>query len=66
MIQFFLMHRWDINAMDSLPPYMRPFYQAILDIFDELEEELTKEGKSDRVYYGKFEVILANFASLFD
>ncbi|WMV34445.1 hypothetical protein MTR67_027830 [Solanum verrucosum] len=48
--------RWDINAMDSLPPYLRPFYQAILEIFDEMEEELTKEGKSDRVYYGKFEM----------
>lgn len=58
------MHRWDVSAMDSLPPYMRPFYQAILDIFNEIEEELTKEGKSDRVYYGRFEVNLANFASI--
>ncbi|PHU14596.1 hypothetical protein BC332_15801 [Capsicum chinense] len=48
--------RWDVSAMDSLPPYMRPFYQAILDIFNEIEEELTKEGKSDRVYYGRFEM----------
>ncbi|OIT34738.1 germacrene c synthase [Nicotiana attenuata] len=48
--------RWDISAMDSLPPYMRPFYQAMLDVFNEMEEVLAKEDKSDRIYYGKFEV----------
>ncbi|MCD7472355.1 hypothetical protein HAX54_013513 [Datura stramonium] len=25
--------KWDISAMDSLPPYMRPLYQVNLDIF---------------------------------
>ncbi|KAM3290110.1 hypothetical protein P3S67_018399 [Capsicum chacoense] len=49
-------HKWDISAMDSLPPYMRPLYQVNLNIFNEMEEELTKEGNSDRIYYGKFEM----------
>nr|QBM78972.1 beta-cadinene synthase [Petunia x hybrida] len=48
--------RWDISAMDSLPPYMRPLYQANLDVYKEMEEELAKEGKSDRIYYGKREM----------
>uniref|UniRef100_A0A1S4CD32 (E,E)-germacrene B synthase-like n=1 Tax=Nicotiana tabacum TaxID=4097 RepID=A0A1S4CD32_TOBAC len=49
--------RWDdICAMDSLPPYMSPLYQANLDIFNEMEEELAKEGKSERIYYGKVEM----------
>ncbi|KAF3629778.1 putative LOB domain-containing protein 27-like [Capsicum annuum] len=49
-------HKWDISAMDSLPPYMRPLYQVNLNIFNEMEEELAKEGNSDRIYYGKFEM----------
>ncbi|MCE3215934.1 Germacrene C synthase [Datura stramonium] len=48
--------KWDISAMDSLPPYMRPLYQVNLDIFSEMEEELAKEGNSERIYYGTFEM----------
>ncbi|XP_059302461.1 sesquiterpene synthase 12-like [Lycium ferocissimum] len=48
--------RWDISAIDSLPPYMRPVYQALLDVYGEMEELLAKECKSDRVYYAKYEM----------
>ncbi|XP_060186156.1 sesquiterpene synthase 9-like, partial [Lycium barbarum] len=48
--------RWDISALDSLPPYMRPAYQALLDIYNEYEEVLAKECKSDHVNYAKNEV----------
>ncbi|TMW83907.1 hypothetical protein EJD97_000483, partial [Solanum chilense] len=48
--------RWDANAIDSISPYMRPLYQALLDIYSEMEQVLSKEGKSDRVYYGKNEI----------
>nr|UYW66145.1 (E)-caryophyllene synthase [Solanum elaeagnifolium] len=48
--------RWDISVIDSLPPYLRPAYQALLDIYDETEQVLAKEGKSDRVYYAKYEM----------
>ncbi|XP_059299096.1 (E,E)-germacrene B synthase-like isoform X3 [Lycium ferocissimum] len=47
--------RWDISALDSLPPYMRPAYQALLDIYNENEEVLAKRCKSDRVNYAKNE-----------
>lgn len=50
--------RWDANAIDSIQPYMRPAYQALLDIYSEMEQVLSKEGKLDRVYYAKNEVIL--------
>ncbi|XP_060214719.1 sesquiterpene synthase 9-like [Lycium barbarum] len=48
--------RWDISALDSLAPYMRPAYQALLDIYNEYEEVLAKECKSDRVNYAKNEM----------
>lgn len=45
--------------MDSLPPYMKIIYQELLNIYDEAEEVLAKEGKSNSViYYAKNEVIL--------
>nr|XP_010323000.1 (E,E)-germacrene B synthase-like [Solanum lycopersicum] len=48
--------RWDINAIDSVPPYLRHAYQALLDIYSEMEQALAKEFKSDRVYYAKYEM----------
>ncbi|XP_049386939.1 sesquiterpene synthase 14b-like [Solanum stenotomum] len=48
--------RCDISAMDSISPYMRPLYQVFLDCFDEMEKELTKDGKTDYVYYAKIEI----------
>ncbi|WMV34384.1 hypothetical protein MTR67_027769 [Solanum verrucosum] len=48
--------RWDVNATDSIPPYMRPAYQALLDIYSEMEQVLSKDGKLYRVYYAKYEM----------
>lgn len=47
--------RCDISVMDSISPYMRPLYQVFLDYFDEMEDELTKDGKAHYVYYAKIE-----------
>ncbi|KAG5601088.1 hypothetical protein H5410_032458, partial [Solanum commersonii] len=47
--------RWDANATESIPPYMRLVYQALLDIYSEMEQVLSKDGKLDRVYYAKYE-----------
>lgn len=44
--------------MDLLPTYLRPIYQGLLDVFNEMEEVLAKEGKVDRIYYAKKEIIL--------
>ncbi|TMW90138.1 hypothetical protein EJD97_016149 [Solanum chilense] len=48
--------RWDINAIDSVPQYLRHAYQALLDIYSEMEQASAKEFKSDRVYYAKYEM----------
>ncbi|KAI5333498.1 PREDICTED: (-)-germacrene D synthase [Prunus dulcis] len=45
--------RWDINCMDELPDYMQVFYHTLLNVYDEIEEEMVKEGRSYRVYYAK-------------
>jgi len=53
---YLCMYRCDISAMDLISSYMRPLYQVLLDYFDEMEEELTKDGKAHYVYYAKIEV----------
>ncbi|KAK6781277.1 hypothetical protein RDI58_023461 [Solanum bulbocastanum] len=45
----------DISGMDLISSYMRPLYQVLLDYFDEMEEELTKDGIAHYVYYAKIE-----------
>lgn len=51
-----LLHRWDINASQQLPPYLKLLYQYIFDTYDEMEELLAKENVSYRVHYVKNEV----------
>ncbi|XP_049344246.1 terpene synthase 9-like [Solanum verrucosum] len=48
--------RWHASAINSIPPYMRSIYQALLDIYSEMEQVLSKECKLDRLYYAKYEV----------
>ncbi|KAJ9671856.1 hypothetical protein PVL29_025515 [Vitis rotundifolia] len=36
--------RWDASSVDQLPDYMKPCYQALLDVYEEMEEEMAKEG----------------------
>jgi len=52
-----LTSRWDVSAIDGLPPYMKSCYLAILGVYAEMEEELAKRGESYRVDYAKNEVI---------
>ncbi|KAF7822842.1 (-)-germacrene D synthase-like [Senna tora] len=48
--------RWDINCMESLPVYMRHCYQALLDVYEEIEKEMIKQGRSFCVNYAKHEM----------
>lgn len=52
--------RWDLDATDQLPPYMKHCYKALLDFYVEIVEELEKTGKSSCAHYVKEEVIIAN------
>lgn len=45
--------RWDINAMDELPKYMKIWFQALLEVYDETAEELATIGRSSTVSYAK-------------
>ncbi|KAL2466456.1 Alpha-humulene/(-)-(E)-beta-caryophyllene synthase [Abeliophyllum distichum] len=45
--------RWDINEIDRLPEYIKPFYSALLNLYEQFDEELSKEGRSYAVYYAK-------------
>nr|BAJ46125.1 sesquiterpene synthase [Toona sinensis] len=45
--------RWDASCMDLLPEYMQIFYEALLDLYNEIEKEIAKEGWSYRVHYAK-------------
>lgn len=39
--------------MDQLPKYMKVCYQALLDVYTEIEEKLGKEGKLYRIHYAR-------------
>ncbi|MCD7453791.1 Vetispiradiene synthase 1 [Datura stramonium] len=45
--------RWDISQIDRLPEYMKISYKALLDLYDDYEKELSKDGRSDVVHYAK-------------
>ena len=50
----YLIFRWEKSAIDRLPEYMKVFYQALLDVYTEIDEEMAKvEGRSYWVYYAK-------------
>ncbi|KAL3329417.1 hypothetical protein AABB24_036485, partial [Solanum stoloniferum] len=48
--------RCDISAMESVPPNLRHIYKVLMEFLNEIEDELKKEGKADRVYYAKVEM----------
>ncbi|KAG8479372.1 hypothetical protein CXB51_029770 [Gossypium anomalum] len=43
--------RWDINCIDQLPDYMRVWYSEVLNVYKEMEDLMSKEGKSYRVQF---------------
>ncbi|KAL5825684.1 hypothetical protein ACOSQ3_021747 [Xanthoceras sorbifolium] len=45
--------RWDISATDQLPEYMKVSYEAVLDVYNEIEIYLANEGKLYRLHYAK-------------
>ncbi|KAL7212216.1 hypothetical protein ACSBR2_014981 [Camellia fascicularis] len=45
--------RWEISAIDQLPEYMKPCYQALLDVYNMIDEEMARKGTSYRVHYAK-------------
>ncbi|KAK7313005.1 hypothetical protein VNO77_37322 [Canavalia gladiata] len=48
--------RWDINCINFLPKYMKFCYQALLDVFKEIEQEMDKQGRAFCAIYAKNEI----------
>ncbi|KAF5948761.1 hypothetical protein HYC85_014718 [Camellia sinensis] len=45
--------RWESSALDQLPEYMKLCYQALLDVYNMIDEEMSKQERSYRVHYTK-------------
>ncbi|XP_030525229.2 (-)-germacrene D synthase-like isoform X2 [Rhodamnia argentea] len=45
--------RWDDDAKEGLPKRMQVFHKALLDFSDEIGHEVTRRGKSYRLFYFK-------------
>ncbi|TYI58058.1 hypothetical protein E1A91_D11G326200v1 [Gossypium mustelinum] len=43
--------RWDINCIDQPPDYMKVWYSEVLNVYEEMEDLMSKEGKSYRVQF---------------
>ncbi|XP_027911836.1 (-)-germacrene D synthase-like [Vigna unguiculata] len=48
--------RWDICCLADLPKYMQVCYKAILDVYEEIEQEMRKQGKVYCIKYVKKEM----------
>ncbi|XP_061353566.1 (-)-germacrene D synthase-like isoform X2 [Gastrolobium bilobum] len=48
--------RWDIRCLDFVPEYLKFYYQALLDVYKEIEQEMAKEGRAFCVIYAKNEM----------
>nr|QXY08397.1 delta-cadinene synthase [Leonurus sibiricus] len=44
--------RWSISCLDQLPDYMKIIYKALLEVFEEIEKEMIKQGTIYRHNYG--------------
>nr|AAR31145.1 (-)-germacrene D synthase [Solidago canadensis] len=49
--------RWSITCMDTLPDYMKMIYKSLLDVYEEMEEIIDKDGKAYQVHYAKDSMI---------
>lgn len=60
-----MIERWDINSIDQLPEHMKVIYQALLDVYKEIEEEMDKEGKAYSFHHAK-EAMKIQIGAYFD
>ena len=58
-------YRWDICSLNDLPDYMKLCYQALLDIYKEIEHETIQEGRAYCAKYAKDKVCIIWFLLLF-
>ena len=56
MMPNYLTFRWHVVAARQLPEYMRLCYETLLDVYNMIEEEMAKQGRSYAVEYAKLAV----------
>ncbi|KAK9016801.1 hypothetical protein V6N11_079294 [Hibiscus sabdariffa] len=44
-------NRWDINCIDKLPDYMKLCYTILLNVYKEMEDLMSEQGKSYHIQY---------------
>jgi hypothetical protein len=50
--RIYQLYRWDIGATEQLPEYMKVCYQALLDIYSEMDQKIG-EGRSYHIKYAR-------------
>ncbi|KAH7858258.1 hypothetical protein Vadar_021788 [Vaccinium darrowii] len=59
------MQRWDINAIDQLPKYMKSVYKALLNLCEEIEREMVKQERTFVLPYLKESLPVSVFKMYF-
>lgn len=47
-----------MSAINELPDYMKNIYRSVVDLYKEIEDKLSKEGRSYGVVYAKEDVCI--------
>ncbi|AES74576.2 sesquiterpene synthase [Medicago truncatula] len=57
--------RWDISSMDGLPNYMKLIYISVLKVLEEVEEDMTKEGRlyTLKYYIKEFQMVVQAYVT---
>ncbi|KAA8525634.1 hypothetical protein F0562_007484 [Nyssa sinensis] len=45
--------RWDSSIIDHLPDYMKIIYKALLNLYEDFDMEMTKQGRPYVIYHAK-------------
>ena len=48
--------RWDKSCVKQLPEFMKLFYEAMIDTFEEMEQALAEEGRAYAAHYARQQV----------
>lgn len=50
---------------NQLPEYMKIYYTALLDVYEEIDREISKDGESYRIHFAKEAVKFFSFSFLY-
>nr|ANO43018.1 terpene synthase 11 [Tripterygium wilfordii] len=45
--------RWNMDAVDQLPDYMKSLYTILVNLFQQIDDEVRNQGKSYAIHYAK-------------